>query len=196
MKFGENMVVHLKNFVNISDFEKKLVWKERNKESIRLKMYNSDIIPFNNHIDWVNSLKNRNDCKYFLVYFDEIPMAVLNYVNISKGSSCELGSYIFEEYLNTGYGIPLGFVHFSVAFEQLNLKEVYCSVLESNSKVYKMNIKVGYKQNDAYTTVRRINGVEKKFDGLSMSYDDWFKRGKPFYLKYLKYYNFSFFEIV
>lgn len=56
-----------KNFVMLSDEEVKNVWQWRNDESIRKWMYNSDIIPWDNHLKFIESLKNREDKYYWLV---------------------------------------------------------------------------------------------------------------------------------
>lgn len=186
------MDVCVKDFNNLSDIERKKICTERNKERIRSKMYNTDVISFEDHLKWLESLKNRNDCKYYLVIFDEIPIAVINYVNIKNGT-CELGSYIFDQYLNSGYGLPMGVIHIDLAFNKLKLNKIHCSVLEDNKNAYNMNVKIfGYKKDDNYSSVQEKNGCLKKFNGLSMCHDDWVAWKESHLMKYLKYFNINY----
>lgn len=183
------MILTLKNFVNLTEDEKKLVWAERNKESIRSKMYNTDIIPLENHLSWIESLKNKLDCKYFLVYFDETPVGVIDFTGISE-DSCEIGDYVFEEYLDLGYGILFETVILKYAFETLNIKEVRCAVLETNANVYKTHIKYfGFTPDERYSSNKKTETEELHFNGLSLTKEVWQNWHNPTVERSLKFFK-------
>lgn len=180
------MILHLKNFIDLTEGEKTLVWRERNKESIRSKMYNSDVIPLDSHLNWISSLKEKSNRKYFLVYFDERPVGVIDFTDITD-DSCEIGDYVFEEYLELGYGILFETVILRYAFEELKLKEVHCAVLEENKNVYKTHIKYfGFNEDEKYSSEYK-NGIKTiRFNGLSISKESWKKWKNPIVERSLK----------
>lgn len=48
------------NFINTIDIEKKLILDWRNDENVRKWMVNKNIISYNEHLNYINSLKNNN----------------------------------------------------------------------------------------------------------------------------------------
>ena len=167
------MKVLLKNFVELSDDEKKIVWTERNKESVRQKMYNQDAIEYRTHLDWLDKLKNRQDCMYFIVYVDDKAIGVIDFTDIGI-ESCEIGDYAFEDFQGSGYGILLEILILRYAFEKLNLKSVHCAVLDKNSNVYEIHKEYfGFLVDEKYSVVKEINGKKAVFRGLSLSTEKW-----------------------
>lgn len=179
------MRIYFKNFTSLSEAEIKLVWEMRNKEVIRSKMYNQDVIPLENHIAWVKKLSNRIDCKYFLVYFDEDPVGVVDFIDITE-NSCELGSYLFEQYLGSGYGIILEKLCLTYIFEKLGLEFLNIAVLESNKSVYKDHMKYfGFVKDDKLDLVKDNN----KFLGFSLAKNQWVSLDKTFLNKCLSFFD-------
>ena len=127
-----------KNFIKLNDEEKQLILNWRNSDRVRLKMNNQEILPLENHINWINNLKNRKDCVYYMLYVNQIPVGVIDLTNINEQKECIAGSYIGNtEYL--GFGIVQCYYSFLLAFEKLNLKKIYANVLKTNKRVYKMH---------------------------------------------------------
>ena len=57
-----------KNFTKITDAEKHLILGWRNSEHIREKMLHKDIISWESHKSFIEQLKDRKDCIYYLIY--------------------------------------------------------------------------------------------------------------------------------
>lgn len=97
-----------KNFTSISDEEKKHVWEWRNHPDIRKWMINRDIIPFENHLSFLNSLKDRNDRFYWLVFYNGAPVGVLSIADcndsLTEGTP---GYYIDPACKIIGIGVEL-----------------------------------------------------------------------------------------
>lgn len=128
-----------KNFVKLTDEEKRLVLDWRNSDRIRLKMNNQEIISLEKHLEWLETLKNREDCICYLCYEGDTPVGVFNFTNIDKeNKTCVSGAYIGNtDYI--GFGIVQCFYIFVYAFEKQNLEKVFANVLKSNKRVYKMH---------------------------------------------------------
>ncbi len=61
------MRLELINFVDMSLDEKKMVLEWRNHPNIRKYMYNRYTISLEEHLNYIESLKNAKDKRYFLV---------------------------------------------------------------------------------------------------------------------------------
>lgn len=136
--------LYFKNFVKITDLEKRIILDWRNSERVRLKMDNQEIIHLENHKKWIKSLQNREDSVYYLCFVDDIPIGVLDFTNIDKiNKTCVCGSYIGNtDYL--GWGIVQCFCSFVYAFDKKNFEKVFANVLKSNKRVYKMHKQLFY----------------------------------------------------
>ena len=133
-------VLKFKNFINLSNKEKVLVLEWRNSDRIRLKMNNSDIIRLEDHLKWVENLKDDKKSLYYLFEINNEPAGVFDYTEI-ENKVCVCGSYIGDEKY-TGYGILLNYLGFEYAFEHLGIDRINISVLKSNERVYKMHKKI------------------------------------------------------
>ena len=82
-----------KNFIFLNDIEKKDILELRNKEYVRENMINSEPISLENHILFIESLKNKNKT-YFAIFFDN---QLIGSLNIIKNEELIWGLYFKEE---------------------------------------------------------------------------------------------------
>ncbi len=134
--------VIFKNFINLNSFEKELILTWRNSDRVRLKMLNQDIIALEQHLKWIDNLKNKRETLYYLFLINDIPVGVFDYTEI-VGGKCVCGSYIGNEDF-IGYGILLNYLGFEYAFNNLGIKRIDISVLKTNKRVYKMHKTIFY----------------------------------------------------
>ncbi|MBX1886668.1 UDP-4-amino-4,6-dideoxy-N-acetyl-beta-L-altrosamine N-acetyltransferase, partial [Campylobacter peloridis] len=80
-----------KDFINLNDYEKDFVLRWRNDEKIAKFMKNTNI-ELDEHLNFINKLKQDNTKKYFLVFENDEPIGVIDFININK-ISCEFGLY-------------------------------------------------------------------------------------------------------
>ena len=98
------------NFINLDGETIKQVWQWRNDPQIREFMYNKEIIPLENHLRFVESLKDRNDVAYWLVRKGAEAIGVTNLTDINiEESSAELGYYMLPSKLNSGLGLEFAY---------------------------------------------------------------------------------------
>jgi UDP-4-amino-4,6-dideoxy-N-acetyl-beta-L-altrosamine N-acetyltransferase len=131
-----------KNFTKINEDEKRLILGWRNSDRIRTKMVHKEIISWEDHNHFIECLKGRKDCIYYLIYIDDVPVAVSSIIDINlKNKTCSGGMYIGDvNYL--GYGIPILYYGYKNIFENMNIIEHEFDVLKTNKRVYKMHKEV------------------------------------------------------
>lgn len=106
------------NFITLDDETIRQVWQWRNDSQIREFMYNKEIIPFENHLNFVESLKERNDIAYWLVRKGEEAIGVTNLTDINiEESSAELGYYMIPSKLNSGLGLEFAYNNLLFVFD-------------------------------------------------------------------------------
>ena len=83
-----------KNFIFLNDIEKKDILELRNKEYVRKNMINSEPISLENHILFIESLKENKNKTYFAIFFDN---QLIGSLNITKNEELIWGLYFKEE---------------------------------------------------------------------------------------------------
>ena len=94
-----------RNFLLLADEEKRMVLDWRNHEKVRSMMVNKDIIPLENHLRFIESLKDRVDCYYWLVFSpDNSPIGVLDLLHVDKKNDiAEFGNYLNPDEAGRGF---------------------------------------------------------------------------------------------
>lgn len=132
------------NYINLSDDLIRQVLEWRNHEEVRRWMYNTDIIPYESHINYVQSLHAREDAYYWLVSYksEKVGAVYLTSVDIIK-STGELGYYMRPDYIDTGDGFFFVYNMFAFAIDCLRIKLLYGAVNENNRMAYLIDSFVG-----------------------------------------------------
>ena len=171
------------NFINIlnlnADIQEKVrLW--RNKEDIRKYMINQHIITKEEHFKWLENLKSKNDCKFWVVFFNNIPIGSVSLQNMDYDKlTSEWGFYIGEDvYTGLGLGAIIEYNLLEYFFLKLNFTTLFGIVLDTNLLILKMHKKFGFK----------IIGGEKKIIGkkkhtiilMSIKKNDWLNLRKNF----------------
>lgn len=132
---------HFKNYVNLTLDDKTKVLEWRNDESIRKWMYDKDVIELDNHLSYVESLKNRTDRAYWLV--TDLKDDAIGSVNVTDldevSDSGELGYYTRPDAPILGFAFVDACYH--LFFDILEIGRMICTVDNEN---------IGAKNLDAY----------------------------------------------
>ncbi len=137
----ENII--LKNFIELSDDEKKMVLTWRNHSNIRKWMYTQDEISLENHLNFIESLKTRDDKLYFVVEKDEKYIGVIYFYNFENGS-CEFGLYSNPALSAVGKILINEIVNY--AFNRLNSNLLIAEVLANNERAINLYKKYNFKE--------------------------------------------------
>ncbi len=135
------------NILNANDKLKEKVRQWRNKEEIRKFMINQHIITKREHFKWIESLKHRNDRKFWVVFFNNIPIGSVSLQNMDYDKlTSEWGFYIGEDvYKGLGLGAIIEYNLLEYFFLKLNFTTLFGIVLDTNLVVLKMHKKFGFK---------------------------------------------------
>lgn len=140
---GNILQVELRN-INSDDVKKVFDW--RNQLFIRSKMFNSEELTWERHLEWYNSLPNNNDRIAKIFSYDRVDYGVLNVNVISEEfGSCEWGFYIGEKQAPKGTGLLLGYISLEYIFGNLKMRKICAQVIESNQISQKFHEKLGFK---------------------------------------------------
>ena len=135
-----------KNFVDLDEAETNMVWAWRNDDRIRQWMTNKNVIPFSDHLNFVNSLKTRDDKFYWLVYKGERPIAVLDIIDVDyEREETEPGYYLNPQLLNSGEGLFLNFNFRTLLFNELGFEYVKGNIKVGNDRAYTLSTFFGVK---------------------------------------------------
>lgn len=139
----EKLSSKLVNFTKLSLDEKKMILKWRNSPLVKKWMYNREDINFEDHLLYIDSLKNRDDRIYFLVKNKVDYLGVVDLTEIKKNMSAELGIYINP--LLKGYGSLLIKKIVNYGFDVLKLKILNANVYEDNTRAINLYKKFNFK---------------------------------------------------
>lgn len=122
------------NYISLPEVLIRQVLEWRNHEEVRRWMYHSDIISYESHIKYVQSLRTREDAYYWLVSYQDKPVGAVYLTGVCyKTQIAELGMYYRPDQVNhSPFGI--GYVHvlYDFAINQLHVCEIKGSIRADN----------------------------------------------------------------
>ena len=149
MKFPDTFeTAHFRfvNYTQLSLDDSKKVWNARNNPEISKYMVNTDFIPWENHLAFIEGLSSRNDRIYYGVYvLQDNTMIGSQGVNPIVGDGTgESGVYLFPEAQGKGYGKLMKQEFIYYIFEQGLLNVVTEKVKIDNVRNQQLNVKLGF----------------------------------------------------
>ncbi len=143
--------VDLINFVNLDEKDLKMILEWRNDIRVRKWMFDNEIISLNDHLNFIESLKNKSDRAQFLIKKKEKKLGTVNIYNINlKNKRCVGGYYCNPSLINTGVGILLAYLVLVLSFDVLKLHISRGTIIEGNQNSLKLNKLFGYKTEGVY----------------------------------------------
>lgn len=140
--------VHLKNFINLSQDEKKMVLDWRNSQQIRNGMYSNEEIKWQEHVSFIQSLETDDTRLYFLAFIKENPVGVVYFTGISITHK----RGVYGIYLRPDGQYPpdtgelLRDVILELAFPYLDFNTLNSEVLSDNKLAYIYNRRGNFKE--------------------------------------------------
>lgn len=133
-------MICFKEFSALSPVELELVFAWRNDERIR-KHFINEAVGYDEHFAFAKSLKDDESKRYFLVFDDEKPIGVINFVNINK-DECEFGIYQNPNLRGFGRILLSNLAHY--AFRNLRVKRLVARALKDNEKAIRLFLGFGF----------------------------------------------------
>lgn len=126
--------IKFKDILEADENLKEKIRQWRNKEDIRKFMINQEIISEDEHKKWLEKLKEDDRIKFWIVYFKELPIGIVNLQNIDyKNLTSEWGFYIGEEsYRGIGLSKKILYKLLQIFFDEIKFNTLYTKVLSCN----------------------------------------------------------------
>jgi UDP-4-amino-4,6-dideoxy-N-acetyl-beta-L-altrosamine N-acetyltransferase len=140
-EFGE---VDLCNYVNLNENDKILALSMRNHPEINKWMHNQDSIPNATHCEFIKSLENKIDQRYFLVKQKSNIIGSINFSEINLYNSVEFGIYTNPFLQLKGAGRLLESAASQYSFIELDVKKIKLEVFSDNERAIHFYNKCGF----------------------------------------------------
>lgn len=139
-----------KNFIDLNEVEKVLVYGWRNHSRIAPFMRTKNIT-LRGHYAFLKTLKNDEYKQYFLALENDEILGVVCFIGIKHGISCEFGIYQNPDL--RGFGARLMEAMLKYAFEVLKVTTLYACALNYNTKAIALYHKFGFTLTKKDTTM-------------------------------------------
>lgn len=133
--------VLLKKLELLTIEESKKLLKIRNKENIRNQSLNKNIITLEEHLSWLEKLRNDSKKEYYAIIFLNEMVGSINFFEIDK--KIKWGIYFKDEAsLIIKSLVPLYFIDY--IFKKTQIEFLYLDVLKDNSNAIKFDKNFGF----------------------------------------------------
>ena len=165
------------DILSVDDELKDKVRRWRNKKKIRKFMLTQHLIGREEHLRWLESLRQKDEQKFWIVFADEIPIGSVYLQNINYTQlNSEWGFYIGEDaYIGKGLGKRIVCKLLKHFFEVMNFDVLSTKVFSDNIVALKLYRKF------KFVEAGRLPGDSgKEIVVLSFSRADWIKWKRDF----------------
>ncbi len=128
----------------VEDDDVRLIFDWRNSLHIRKYMKNTDIIQFENHLQWFKNCKNNRNKILKLCLYKEKPIGLIQFNLDYFNRTGEWGFYIGEQTVPPGSGKIMCSLALDLVFHQLGMRKVCAQVLDYNVKSLSLHKKLGF----------------------------------------------------
>ncbi|WP_201576181.1 UDP-4-amino-4,6-dideoxy-N-acetyl-beta-L-altrosamine N-acetyltransferase [Psychrobacter sp. H8-1] len=156
-----------------------MIFEWRNREEIRINMYNHEKIPYENHRKWFASIATNKTNQYFIYEQEQKPLGLVSFNNIDRDNSFASWAFYSADLSTRGLGSEMERLALKYAFEDLKLNKLYCEVLDFNFPVVRFHQKHGfklegvkrqhYKRGDSFYDVYQLAILKKDYEEISKS---------------------------
>lgn len=167
--------VALRQINECTDEQKKAVREVRNEESVRKSMYTDHIISLDEHLKWIERIKNDERQIVFVVLVDENVSGVVSVNAIDMLHKKSDWAFYLGENSRGGLGAALEFGILNFVFSELEIEKLNCEVIETNESVVKMHKKFGFREEGFRRENIEKNGERIGVFFLGITKSEWVK---------------------
>ena len=117
----------------------------RNNINVRKWMFNSDEITQENHLKFIDILKNNLEKVYCVVFRKEKIIGSINYYPIGEGEYMT-GFFLNPRLQSSGIGLYFEYIYLKFFFEQINAKMIRAIVKKENYAMIKIHELCNFKE--------------------------------------------------
>lgn len=150
------------NFIHLDSQQKEMILSWRNDDRVKKWMYTNHNITLTEHLTFIESLKNNDNKKFFLVNDGKKSIGIINFTNIT---SLSLHMGIYANPSIKGVGSILLEIIIQYSFEVFKVLKIYAEVFSENKKAYELYERYGFKKYDEKKVYeKRVYCMELKKD--------------------------------
>ena len=153
--------------------QQKAILNIRNEPSIRNSMYTDHHISLDEHLNWVEKLKNDKTQIVFIILVNDIASGVLSISALDLLHKKSDWAFYLTDKVRGGLGAALEFSLLNFAFDELLLEKLNCEVLETNDVVVKLHKKFGFIEEGFKNSNIEKNGTRIGVYFLGITKDKW-----------------------
>lgn len=150
------------NYIHLDEQQKKEILEYRNHPEVRRWMCSTDIIPLQNHLNYIESLKTRDDAFYWAVFNEDGMCGGISLTDVHDGCADE-GIFLNPNMTGKGLGTRITRTSFLLYFTVFGLDRIYSLVNKDNVAALKMDRRTGY----------TIGTEDKGFVTIELTKQDW-----------------------
>ncbi|WP_222130017.1 UDP-4-amino-4,6-dideoxy-N-acetyl-beta-L-altrosamine N-acetyltransferase [Bordetella genomosp. 13] len=124
------------------ELESMLSW--RNAPAVRANMYTRHEISIDEHLDWWERTKQRDDQRYFMYEAGGRALGVVGFTRIDPLNANSSWAFYASPEAPRGTGSKMELLALDYAFGELKLRRLHCEVLAFNTAVIKLHQKFGF----------------------------------------------------
>ncbi|NJM05039.1 UDP-4-amino-4,6-dideoxy-N-acetyl-beta-L-altrosamine N-acetyltransferase [Candidatus Gracilibacteria bacterium] len=146
----------------------------RNEENVRKWMYTDHVIGANEHLGWINRLKQDDRQIVFAVLSEErSPLGVVSVNAIDRLHKKADWAYYLTGAARGGLGSALEYSFINFIFDTLGMKKLNCEVIEGNNAVVKLHKKFLFQEEGFRRSNILKDGVRIGVHFLGLTKEDW-----------------------
>lgn len=147
--------IDLINFTDLTLDEKKMILSWRNNPNIKQWMYEKSDILLENHLSFIDSLKNNTEKLYFLIKQKNNYIGVIDFTSINKDTkTSEFGLYANIDLKGVGKTLLSSICEYG--FNHLGMKKLIAEAFVNNEKAINLYKRFNFKE----TTKKIVNNQE------------------------------------
>lgn len=144
------MILEFKNYKLLSLEEHGEILNIRNSDRVHNNMKSKDIIEIQEHLNWIEKLKQDTENIYYAVFADGIISGAVYITEIDyKKGSCTWGLY-FQNNINPFVSSFSAYLLIDRIFNTLNIKRLNLEVNKLNINAYKFDLNFGFQVYDEH----------------------------------------------
>jgi len=157
------------------DTESQLKVREiRNEENVRKWMYTDHVIGANEHLGWINRIKQDDRQIVFVVLNEEnSPLGIVSVNAIDRLHKKTDWAYFLTENARGGPGPALEYSFINFIFDTLGMDKLNCEVIEGNDAVVKLHKKFLFQEEGFIRSNILKNGIRIGTHLLGLTKEDW-----------------------
>jgi UDP-4-amino-4,6-dideoxy-N-acetyl-beta-L-altrosamine N-acetyltransferase len=153
--------------------QQKAILNIRNEPSVRNSMYTNHHISLDEHLNWVEILKNDKTQIVFIILVNDIASGVLSISALDLVHKKSDWAFYLADKVRGGLGTALEFSLLNFAFDDLLLEKLNCEVLETNDVIVKLHKKFGFIEEGFKNSNIEKNGTRIGVYFLGITKDEW-----------------------